>query len=440
MSLGEGLTGRSENPVELLFDTLFHPNADIDFGQESRFDWRSRPDLAIPHLVVGDGEPGGSWQAMHNSMVTLSYGDWMELPGYSLSAALRESGISDIDTSSDRVQRSLVARYYQDYPNKTGIARHMVNHSRVTSVMTTQEASVQGLCGCGLMGFLRRFPFLGLLLPPACRECAKYKWLARVERRDAETGKVADVLYVLTNTIVLATGMFDVPKKVGFPGEDFPFVVHSVQALDALERKITESSISSQPELDLESPWVVVVGSGLSAADAVLHLRSQGRNVIHLFQDQKGSSPLSRYSRSAYPEYASLYRLMKGGARDVDPVSTSAYEPLGDAEILGVTRQGHFTVRTSKGAIFRHKISRILVLIGSEPFLAFMGPNLPKDATDNLNPNTCAVEGNKGLYMVGSLTGSKFVRFGLGTTLAVARDITRERVASLSQDHSVKRL
>ena len=57
--------------MELLFDTLFHPNTDVDFAQPSRLKWTSRPDLAVPHLVVGAGEPGGSWQTMHNSMVTL---------------------------------------------------------------------------------------------------------------------------------------------------------------------------------------------------------------------------------------------------------------------------------------------------------------------------------------------------------------------------------
>lgn len=69
--MSNGLEGRSSNPVELLFDTLFHPNIDIDFHQKTQLEWQQRPDLAVSHLVVGAGEPGGTWQHMHNSMVTL---------------------------------------------------------------------------------------------------------------------------------------------------------------------------------------------------------------------------------------------------------------------------------------------------------------------------------------------------------------------------------
>jgi len=219
----------------------------------------------------------------------------MELPGYSLSTSLMANGMENVDTTGERVQRSVIAKYYQEYPEATGIASNMVNHVRVTSVVSMKEACEQGLCACGMLSVLKHIPFLSRLLHAGCGDCLKYRWLVKLERQDKEKDKV-EQFCVRTNNVVLATGMFDVPRKLEFPGEDFPFVVHSVRALDALERKITTDSISSQPELDLEAPWVVVVGSGLSAADAVLFLRAQGRNVIHIYYSNKGVLPFSLHS------------------------------------------------------------------------------------------------------------------------------------------------
>lgn len=199
-----------------------------------------------------------------------------------------------VDTSSERVQRYLIAKYYQDYPNKTGISPNMLNNARVTSVMPMKEACEQGLCACGLLSTFRRFPFLARLLRCGCADCLKYKWFVRIERRDPRNPDRMEQICVRTNQVVLASGMFDVPKKLGFPGEDFSFVFHNIKDLDALERKITAESLRSvecqvETESDPSVPWVVVVGSGLSAADSVLHLRSQGKNVMHIYHDKKGT-------------------------------------------------------------------------------------------------------------------------------------------------------
>ncbi len=58
----QGLEGRSTNPVALLFDTLNHPEADIGLNLPSLLSWKSHPEHAIDHVVLGRGPPGGSWQ------------------------------------------------------------------------------------------------------------------------------------------------------------------------------------------------------------------------------------------------------------------------------------------------------------------------------------------------------------------------------------------
>uniref|UniRef100_A0A4W3IF99 Oxidative stress induced growth inhibitor family member 2 n=1 Tax=Callorhinchus milii TaxID=7868 RepID=A0A4W3IF99_CALMI len=79
--LGEGLEGRSSNPVAVLFDTLLHPDADFQFDYPSVLQWKLEKHENIPHIVLGKGLPGGAWHVMKGSMLTISLGNWMELPG-----------------------------------------------------------------------------------------------------------------------------------------------------------------------------------------------------------------------------------------------------------------------------------------------------------------------------------------------------------------------
>lgn len=59
--LSEGLEGRSQSPVALLFDTLLRPDTDIGGSMDSVLSWKQQKDRAIPHLVLGRNLPGGAW-------------------------------------------------------------------------------------------------------------------------------------------------------------------------------------------------------------------------------------------------------------------------------------------------------------------------------------------------------------------------------------------
>ncbi len=70
----------------------------------------------------------------------------------------------------------------------------------------------------------------------------------------------------LAKNVVLATGSYDRPNRIDLKGEDnTDFVVHS---LGELESRISSGQISPS------SDPVVVVGAGLSAADAIVTLKS----------------------------------------------------------------------------------------------------------------------------------------------------------------------
>ncbi|KAK0045917.1 oxidative stress-induced growth inhibitor 2 [Biomphalaria pfeifferi] len=64
-TLSEGLEGRSNNPVALLFDSLFHPDADLGADNPPALDWKYQKTCEIPHVVLGKTKPGGTWQASH---------------------------------------------------------------------------------------------------------------------------------------------------------------------------------------------------------------------------------------------------------------------------------------------------------------------------------------------------------------------------------------
>lgn len=59
--LSEGLEGRSQSPVALLFDALLRPDTDFGGNMESVLTWKHQKERAIPHVVLGRNLPGGAW-------------------------------------------------------------------------------------------------------------------------------------------------------------------------------------------------------------------------------------------------------------------------------------------------------------------------------------------------------------------------------------------
>ena len=65
--LCEGLEGRSNNPVALLFDHLSHPDADLGLDNPSVLQWNHKEQAEIPHVVLGKARTGGTWQVRSRS-------------------------------------------------------------------------------------------------------------------------------------------------------------------------------------------------------------------------------------------------------------------------------------------------------------------------------------------------------------------------------------
>lgn len=96
--------------------------------------------------------------------------------------------------------------------------------------------------------------------------------------------------------MVLATGTHDIPARLGVEGESLPYVCHSFWEL--------ELAISNG-ELDHTSDPVLIVGAGLTAADAVLAAHHLSTPVYHVFRRSVNDPGLifNQLPKLLYPEY-----------------------------------------------------------------------------------------------------------------------------------------
>lgn len=351
-----GLQGRGRIPAGVLFDALMHPEADTGRVRPGTLKVRHDPKRAVAHVVLGMGPAGGSWQKMTPGMLSLSPGYWMELPGWSLFEWAR-SHRRWIDPGA-RVARADVAAYYRDYVDHMGLAHHMRTGVKVTE---------------------------------AARDASG--WVVTAQPLDG-----GPVLRLHCRHLVLATGMYDRPKWLKVPGEDLPFVIHR------------------PPDACPEGAGpLLVVGAGLSAADAVLAAWHSGRGVVHVSIDDPEATPMAGLAPDAYPEYRELLEAMQGAPG-------GGYEPLLRSRLVEVRRDGTCRIETPRGEVTR-SFSQVAVLVGSTPDLSFLPAASRGDGeTLRVDPNTLRTD-TPGLYAIGPLAGDNFTRFIPGHAFAVARDL-----------------
>lgn len=186
---------------------------------------------------------------------------------------------------------------------------------------------------------------------------------------------------------------------------------------------------------------MLVVGAGLSAADAVLlALRSGVEKVVHVFE----ADPMDRrlifrhMSKDMYSGYQQVYRLMQGLE------SNPGYVGHAQCRVCCFHSNGC----TVEPTVQREGVREEWRLDGVELGGVFIGSNaelgfLPKNLVTKLGSNSPSeygeinakhnpiltdstsfvTEASPSLYAVGSLTGENFVRFGVGSALGVAQHI-----------------
>uniref|UniRef100_A0A674BDU0 Oxidative stress induced growth inhibitor family member 2 n=1 Tax=Salmo trutta TaxID=8032 RepID=A0A674BDU0_SALTR len=430
--LSEGLEGRSGNPVAVLFDTLLHPNADFGYEFPPVLQWRRDKQQHLPHLVLGRATPGGAWHVMEGSMLTISLGIWMELPGINYRDLTNNGKCRGV--TNDRATPEEISSYYRNYVKLMGLKQNFVDNTYVTSV--------QKLFRGGL-------------------------WEVRGYQRVQGDTHVPFCLF--SENVVLATGASDSPAQLGVEGEELPFVFHSISALGlAVSRK----------KLGPNSDPVLIVGAGLSAADAVLCAFNNNISVLHAFRKHVDDPGLifKQLPKTLYPEYHKVYHMMHSQTHatpNMAATSTTNGLPSMAASVCSkmcskpqptttnmaasggpvlfpdytsfpehcvVSFQSDMKcVLQGSNSLKAFKISMALVLIGTHPNLFFLkgqgqylglDPTKPISCKQNpvdVHPYTFECTKDPGLFAMGPLVGDNFVRFLKGGALGIASCLWRKR-------------
>ncbi|XP_030409276.1 oxidative stress-induced growth inhibitor 2 isoform X1 [Gopherus evgoodei] len=424
--LSEGLEGRSSNPVAVLFDTLLHPDADFGYDYPPVLHWKLEQHHYIPHIVLGKGPPGGAWHTMEDSMLTISFGDWMELPGLKFKdwAASKRRSIK-----SNRVMPEEIACYYKQYVKVMGLQKNFRDNAYITSVSRLyreqadkDESQVSEDISAQHLQMAKEDVQTSLI---------KRNWEVRGYQRTADGSQVPFCLFA--ENVALATGTFDSPGRLQVEGEEFPFVFHSMSDFGAA---------ISKGKLRGKVDPVLIVGAGLSAADAVLCAYNNNIPVIHVFRRRVTDPSLifKQLPKQLYPEYHKVYHMMCTQSHAVDSNLHSAYTSFPEHRVLSFKPDMKCVLQSASGLKKIFKFSVALVLIGSHPNLFFLkdhgqgighNPNQPITCKGNpieIDPYTYECTKEASLFALGPLVGDNFVRFLKGGALSIARCLaTRQK-------------
>ncbi|XP_063293422.1 oxidative stress-induced growth inhibitor 1 [Pelobates fuscus] len=415
--LSEGLEGRSSSPASLLFDTLLRPETDFLGDVDSVLTWKLEPEKAIAHLVLGRDPPGGAWNAIEGSMITLSRGDWMGLPDLPFKEWIR---MKRRNLRNDRSTAGDILNYYRYYVKKKGLEENFVSGTMVTSVVKVNKSTVN----------CREKEIFQMEVPYA-EDSEEDRSMFQVNGFfENEFGTKQDFC-VYAEKVILATGTYDSPSWLGVQGEDLPFVSHQISAL--------EEAVKTH-QVNPHSDPVLIIGAGLTAADAVLLAHHYNIPVIHAFRRRVNDPALifNQLPQVMYPEYHKVHQMMKeqsvfkGGPYH-------GYISLPEHYVTSFHSDKKCNFKDKLGQCKTFNISMVLILIGSNPNLSFLpnngtmlaiATNEPVNSKRNpldidLFTYECIQE--KGLYAVGPLAGDYFVRFVQGGALAVASSLIKSQ-------------
>ncbi|KAI9225640.1 MAG: hypothetical protein DHS80DRAFT_25982 [Piptocephalis tieghemiana] len=420
------------------------------------------PLVASPyrHAVLGRGPIGGDWWGPPPSSSSsssssssphphpwraLSDGTSMQLPGlpfypdtiHSLSPSL-----------PDRVSQSDVSAYYSSYALSTGIHSSIYEGLQVSHIYLMDEAIHQySHCAC--------LPFSPPLSEPqhpspySCPRCSQYRYLI-LATPSSSSSSSSPILAIRSHAVILATGLFHHPIPL-------PYLPPSSSSPPWLIRHPRTLPPSQSPH----DPPVLVIGDGLSAADAIHRLLHQGSRVLHLFpirSPTQGKCPIARCAiPDVYPEYWDVWRRMRSFLNS--PSSSILKEVNG---YLGIP--GALISSLTKGLVsfslphlpsppspISLPFSTAMVLVGSGLLPHFLRgslqslspPNGKSSAlwSKNHGPTMQPMTGRllppspsssssfpKAIYATGALTGQTLVRDIPGLCLAVLRGLEEDHI------------
>ncbi|KAI8053005.1 hypothetical protein BDF22DRAFT_686585 [Syncephalis plumigaleata] len=438
--LDSPLGARSRNPLALLLDVLERPGADQGEQHASLLTWK-RVAHPIRHCVVGRTDPGGLWSHMaQDEQLALSVANQLALPGYTFTEWWQQYCdtskyvIHDDDIEMTRPTRSAIAHYYKKYVEHTGIS---------DAIFTTTTSNI----------------YHDVSALPYHRYQIK-GWRTLTTTTSTSTSSNSN------NISLLACGMFDEPKRLGVPGESAHWIQHhslvshvqpslprsrELPDIVTLPLKATSTYATSMPssfyypdtsndkhqqqQLQQQLPYLVV-GSGLSAADALHRLRHRGQRVLHVFLSDRtyrsrkrshASPPLARgFTADTYPEYHATRRRMVRAQRTPTPSSSSSsvQDDMTWYEGLPQFLRGRLAISSHSRNIHNPQQHSTSNSSSNVPMIVEYGRPLRIDPWTSRVIDEQGNDTHTGLYAIGAITGDTTVRFSLGASLGALIDLT----------------
>lgn len=312
-----------------------------------------------------------------------------------------------------------VCNYYMSFVEEKNLKQNFYDNHTVTSVrkvyksntVVDSESGETELC----CPDITKHPFYW--------EVRGYRMLSCCHGDSQEEAR--EEFCISAPTVVIATGTFDIPNKLGLSGENLPYVSHSLHEFE---------SVINNEQLNTNTDPVLVVGAGLSAADAVLMSLEKEIPIVHAFRRGANDSSviLKKLPQNMYPEYHKVHSLMKGTEQ------CPLYKPMPMQDVIELKEDKKALMkprRTKSSDITSVDISHAAILIGSRPDLSFLsqeGRNLgvvqkyPIESKHNpidIDPYSYQSVHECGLFAMGPLVGDNFVRFGLGGAFAITHHL-----------------
>lgn len=412
--------------------------------------WDYHPELAVPHLVIGDAkDAGGQWtscpRCTSEDVQSLSYAGQLSLPGYSFfnymmdkkgSARVQKGTGDGLSVSHNlafsRPKRCEVAEYLALYPTAVGIEDSICSGQRVYGVH-----------------------------------------------------RQGDSFYITSHNLlcrylVLATGALTEDKPPPDP-----------------LKPLAQWPIPDQMVNPVDAAPILVIGSGFSAADAIIST-APTQKLIHIFRWDPihNPSPLAAGHSMVYPMSSAIYRLMRAAgsgskirikdtAKDSPMISflrsrdwAQIYEGIPNATVTNVeihesrdgstggTRCATVTILQEDGSTISREVSCLVYAIGRMGRLDYLDDSLYEEIVDRgcVSPKrsskpsqaaadsmASALERNKSMkyvtgstlrrqamedlevaprvFIIGSLVGDSLVRYADGSCVYTASRIMHDRRA-----------
>lgn len=173
-------------------------------------------------------------------------------------------------------------------------------------------------------------------------------------------------IHLACRNVVMANGSSDLANRLGLPVESLPWLKHELPQLEAALQKVpVEERGRMKP--------VMIVGAGLSAADAVTICRQSGIPVVHVYRSSTAGLD-KMLPENVYPEYHEVSKMMKEPNKHYEyytPVpehSITALHPIPQSTGSHRVTAQHLVT----GELRQFEISFCAILIGARPDLRFL--------------------------------------------------------------------